>query len=282
MAIKLQGTNSAAAPGLTNDGGDGVVVGTDSVDISIGGASKVKVDSSGRVGMGTASPSTDSIVHIYQPSTSSSAELRVENNRARNAYTHYKTTTGDWACGTGIGGDWDEFHVYDVGQSAIKLTVNTSGDIVPGGNLVLGSAKGINFDPQGANNVNLLDDYEEGDWTPTINDGGFGIASDDSSTYTKIGNVVTVNCFISLNGTGNGDSLEMGGFPFTVATDKFSAAIVDFGKGAYKGAYIRPNGATTTANFLKSSENPSNNRAAIVGNEVGVGYIIFTVSYMTS
>ena len=50
--IKLQGTNSVAAPGLTNDGGDGVVVGTDSVDISIGGASKVKVDSSGRVLVG--------------------------------------------------------------------------------------------------------------------------------------------------------------------------------------------------------------------------------------
>ena len=48
MAIKLQGTNSAAAPGLTNDGADGIVVGTDSVDISIAGTSKVKVDSSGR------------------------------------------------------------------------------------------------------------------------------------------------------------------------------------------------------------------------------------------
>lgn len=58
MALKLQGTNSAAAPGLTNDGNDGIAVGTDSIDLSIGGASKFKVGSAGQLGIGGANYGT--------------------------------------------------------------------------------------------------------------------------------------------------------------------------------------------------------------------------------
>ena len=58
MALKLQGTNSAAAPGLTNDGNDGVAVGTDSIDLSIAGASKFKVGSAGQLGIGGANYGT--------------------------------------------------------------------------------------------------------------------------------------------------------------------------------------------------------------------------------
>ena len=54
MVIKLQGTNSAAAPGLTNDGADGVVVGTDSVSISTGGTTRTTVNSSGHLLPGAA------------------------------------------------------------------------------------------------------------------------------------------------------------------------------------------------------------------------------------
>ena len=58
MALKLQGTNSAAAPGLTNDGNDGIAVGTDSIDLSIAGASKFKVGSAGQLGIGGANYGT--------------------------------------------------------------------------------------------------------------------------------------------------------------------------------------------------------------------------------
>ena len=58
MAIKINGTNTAAAPGITGDDTDtGLVYGTNQVDISTGGSSRVTVDSSGNVGIGTTSPS---------------------------------------------------------------------------------------------------------------------------------------------------------------------------------------------------------------------------------
>ena len=57
MAIKINGTNTAAAPGITGDDTDtGLVYGTNQVDISTGGSSRVTVDSNGYLGIGTSSP----------------------------------------------------------------------------------------------------------------------------------------------------------------------------------------------------------------------------------
>lgn len=58
MAVKIQGTNSAAAPAVSNDGNDGLVVGTDTIDLSIGGAAKFKVGAAGQLGIGGATYGT--------------------------------------------------------------------------------------------------------------------------------------------------------------------------------------------------------------------------------
>ena len=59
MAVKIQGTNSAAVPAVSSDGNDGLVVGTDTIDLSIGGASKFKVGAAGQLGIGGATYGTD-------------------------------------------------------------------------------------------------------------------------------------------------------------------------------------------------------------------------------
>ena len=168
-----------------------------------------------RLGVGVASPHSDTTLHVYQSATDSSAELRVENNRDRNAYTLYKTTTGDWACGTGIGGAWDEFHIYDAGQSAIKLTVKPTGDIVPGGNLIFAAGKGIDFSETAnaaaqsspgttpTTSGEVLKSYEYGTWTPWLRGynhsaAAWGIWPTDSGSaagsgkYVKIGRLVNI------------------------------------------------------------------------------------------
>ena len=56
MAIKINGTNTAAAPGITGDDTDtGLVYGTNQVDVSTGGTSRVTFDSGGRLLVGTTS-----------------------------------------------------------------------------------------------------------------------------------------------------------------------------------------------------------------------------------
>ena len=59
----------------------------------------------------------------------------------------------------------------------------------------------------GTTSANLLDDYEEGTWTPLGNSAsGFstGITAHTDSTYTKIGNIVQIRSYITM-GNSSGD-----------------------------------------------------------------------------
>ena len=61
-------------------------------------------------------------------------------------------------------------------------------------NIHMASGKGINFHPQGGSDVNLLDDYEEGDHTAamTLGSGSITTTHSNSLSYTKVGRLVTV------------------------------------------------------------------------------------------
>jgi hypothetical protein len=95
---------------------------------------------------------------------------------------------------------------------------------VTGGNLVIGtSGKGIDFsaDSSAAGMTSeLLDDYEEGTWTPTVTSsiGTITTLGAVSGNYTKIGRRVFVNFAIEIvtNGTGS-QSILVAGLPFAIS-----------------------------------------------------------------
>jgi hypothetical protein len=70
--------------------------------------------------------------------------------------------------------------------------------------------------------ANTLDDYEEGTWTPTLTPEVSGSISLSTATgrYTKIGNRVTVNCFVVTSSVSSptGEHVRVGGLPFAAAT----------------------------------------------------------------
>ena len=86
--------------------------------------------------------------------------------------------------------------------------------------------------------ANVLDDYEEGDWTPVITDGSNDATMNSTfnqGKYTKIGRLVTVsfNCLTSSLGSVSG-SISIKGFPFTVGNNYGSGgagASAGFGNG---------------------------------------------------
>ena len=89
----------------------------------------------------------------------------------------------------------------------------------------LGCFTGINFPAtqSASSNANTLDDYEEGTWTPALRGSGtagtFNLGT-AVGKYTKIGNMVTLYCAItvtSVSGSPTGD-LQITGIPFAVAT----------------------------------------------------------------
>jgi hypothetical protein len=95
-----------------------------------------------------------------------------------------------------------------------------SGDqTIVDGNLVIGTAgKGIDFsaDPSAAGMTSeLLDDYEEGTWTPNF--AAWSTAPTvyaATCKYTKIGRQVTV-CLTALNGVCSNTGQPIDGLPFT-------------------------------------------------------------------
>ena len=111
----------------------------------------------------------------------------------------------------------------------------TNNQIVGYDNNALGltpGVKGIQFNsPQApSSNVNVLDDYAEGTFTPTIiglTTAGVGTYSSQSGSYTKIGNEVYFKLSLAWSAhTGTG-AMAVTGLPFTAgAGDSPPVAIV--------------------------------------------------------
>jgi len=87
------------------------------------------------------------------------------------------------------------------------------------GNLVVASGQGIDFSatshPAGMTSE-LLADYEEGTWTPTVIGGITSPTySENQGNYTKIGNTVRCQMRMTLSGgTGSGAQLNIAGLPY--------------------------------------------------------------------
>jgi hypothetical protein len=94
---------------------------------------------------------------------------------------------------------------YDLGDPAVRFkSLYLSGGVISNG-VYLG----------GTGAANLLDDYEEGTWTPT----GSGVTlGSPAGTYTKVGRLVTVNWLFVYPSTTSGDASTITGLPFSVGT----------------------------------------------------------------
>jgi hypothetical protein len=87
--------------------------------------------------------------------------------------------------------------------------------IYVGDNIVIAtSGKGIDFSATaGTGTSELLNDYEEGTWTPNV--GGDATYTIQEGYYVKVGNLVYVQCQFLLNVIGTGNTTTLSGLPFT-------------------------------------------------------------------
>ena len=111
------------------------------------------------------------------------------------------------------------------------FTVGVDGNVnVLTGNLVIGTAgKGIDFSATaGSGTSELLDDYEAGTWTPSLQGGTTAgtttYGGNPTGWYRKIGDQVTVFCQLYNTGfTGTGMA-EIHGLPFTANNESVGEA----------------------------------------------------------
>ena len=115
-----------------------------------------------------------------------------------------------------------------------RVTASTT--IGVGGATPSTSGSGVTFPAtaSGSTDVNTLDDYEEGTWTPTDQSGaGLTLSSSGTGRYTKIGRMVQVQVSFSYPTTSNGSSAVIGGLPFPGAATYYPASF-----GAIQGGTI--------------------------------------------
>ena len=100
-------------------------------------------------------------------------------------------------------------NAIDLGTSSRRFN-----DLYVGGNIYLG----------GTGSANALDDYEEGTWTPTTDQ---GTISASNSVYTKVGRMVRVQSLIqSFSNRTSSAALIIRGLPFTPASGQKSIGTV--------------------------------------------------------
>ena len=101
-------------------------------------------------------------------------------------------------------------------------STRTGNQTILNGNLIIGTAgKGIDFSADShasGMTSELLDDYEEGTWTPVLTPAGGSItplAAFTGGTYTKIGDLVTVNGIVYVSSVSSPTGLlSVTGLPF--------------------------------------------------------------------
>ena len=116
-------------------------------------------------------------------------------------------------------------NLYIARGSAKVATFNNTGSLeIANGNVIMAtSGYGIDFSATAGtgSTSELLDDYEEGTWTPTVTPatGSFTTVTVNYATYVKVGGIVHVSARYTLTdiGTGSG-SMNIAGFPYTLSS----------------------------------------------------------------
>jgi hypothetical protein len=100
-------------------------------------------------------------------------------------------------------------------------------DVNPSGNIILGqSGAGIHLGVTSATASNLLDDYEEGTWTPSFVNAPSGTVSSLSGQYTKIGRTVYLQFQVSGSSLAISSYARIQGLPFSASDDSDTGTYV--------------------------------------------------------
>jgi hypothetical protein len=107
---------------------------------------------------------------------------------------------------------------FNKAKNAPAMTLDgATGNLLLANNLTFtGSSAGITFNNPSALTNSTLNDYEVGTWTP-VDQSGAGLSlSGTYGSYVKIGRLVWVNWNLTYPSTGNTNTAQIGGLPFTV------------------------------------------------------------------
>ena len=166
-----------------------------------------------------------------------------------------------------------------INASQIATPITFAGDVtLSTGNLVIGTdGKGIDFSAtSGTGTSELLNDYEEGTWTPVDSSGAGLSLTVNSATYTKIGGIVTAFAYVVYPSTVSASAAVLGGLPFTTRGGNGGFQPFDVATDATVGMYGYTAQSATTASFWSNAAN-----ASITNATLSTKFVIVAITYTT-
>ena len=242
---------------------------------------KMRIDSSGNVGMGSTNPNSalhvvgDTLGGILLKQNAQISYTPADEANFQQGMTFENAGSGHaFSIGYGQGGVL-KFSYFDNSTTYSELgQFNSQGDLNIKGSVIVPSGEGISF---GANShasgmtSEVLDDYEEGTFTPTVNSGG---RSTSWAKYTKIGDLVYIVCELTLTSTRTAATFEVGGLPFTNGPNWTPCS--------FYAQYYNSEGTEQASGAFKASTNAFRVVAfgsEAIGTDFGNGYFSFAGTY---
>ena len=254
----------------------------------------VTIDASENVGIGTASPDSETLLHVRKGDaggvdSATNSVLTLENNTtAILQFLTPNTANGQIRFGdpqdTGSG-----YIQYSHSDSSLqfgtngpeKMRIDSSGHAIIGGGVTLGNGQTYAA-------ANTLDDYEEGTWTPVLKFDGNNVGmvfTGQGGFYTKVGNLVTANSYYSLSdkGSSNG-AAQIHGLPFAVAnvTNNYIPVSLGFSGVSFADMMIGYTALNTTYVNLREVSNAGAHTTIVQSNVANSGDMMMSVTYRTA
>ena len=233
-----------------------------SANAAISWSERMRIDSSGNVGIGTSSPTAK-----FSVAGSTSGDYLAKLESTNQFGLKIKTTS--------TSNSHEQLAIHD-GNNDVQFKVMGGGNVY---------ATAINLGGTGV--ANRLNDYEEGTFTPAV-ENGWGVLNPTYNTrsgyYTKVGNKVYIVFHIILSGGSlNGNKLQLNGFPFSVANTSSAESTLN-------GFFYTASSQQATPMFVMASNGTTGsfvrrtttNRTNFTGNDAGNGFnLSFSGTYLT-
>jgi len=169
------------------------------------------------------------------------------------------------------------------GTESLRLSATTKAVILAGGS-TSANGTGITFPAtqSASTDVNTLDDYEEGTFTPTL--GGTSTYAQQAGSYKKVGGLVYVSGILQVTTLGTGSTSQMSGFPFTCSVGPRNTLAVAYwsstvGSLAYLAFYVPAGSATSNTIATTAVANTVQDGYGVFQNGT---YVIFSGCYHAS